>query len=339
MGRRKREPVEETPAEAVERVLDDERVCWFPVRHFSPASAWHVRQVIRDLRPAAVLVEGPDDATELIPALVDSGTEPPISVLSTWVDKKNEHGQNGVLTPSPEVPVRYRAWWPFVRYSPEYQALLAGAEVGAELAFIDAPLAATVPFHHVPRGHVTEAVSDRQLAEGTYFRALRERARQRDFDAFWEASFEVRGVGASTRDWMRAVLTFAWCTRNVADTAAFAHDGTDVREAHMRWHVDQVRKRVEGPIVVVTGAFHSVALASTRGKRAKQKADRNTTTLLCAHSHPALARLYGLNRAPAWGGAVWGALEAGESRPHAHASREVLVEVMRRARVQGLPVS
>lgn len=336
---RKVDPGELDPSGGIDLLLDDPaRICWFPVRHFSPASAWHVREIIALLQPDAVLVEGPDDATPLIPALVDPGTEAPVSILSTWVDRKNTHGLNGQLTPSVDVPVRYRAWWPFVRYSPELQALRAGAEVGAELAFIDAPLPATVPFQQVRRGRVTEAVDDRQLAENAYFEALRRKSRVRDFDAFWQSTFEVRGL-SDLHDWMRAVLTFAWCTRHVRDAAAFEHDGTALREAHMRWHVDQARKRHDGWIVVVTGAFHSVGLPFLKGRRARPKADRYTTTLLCAHSHPALARLYGQNRSPAWGGAVWEALVAGDPRPHETASREMLVQVMRTARSRGVPVS
>ena len=57
-------------AEAVAAIQADERVVWFPVRHYSPACAWHVRRLIETLRPVAVLVEGPDDATPLIDYIV-----------------------------------------------------------------------------------------------------------------------------------------------------------------------------------------------------------------------------------------------------------------------------
>jgi hypothetical protein len=328
-----------SPAQAVAAVLDTTDVVWFPVRHHSPACAWHVQRVVRELRPAAVLVEGPDDATAHLPALVHAGTTPPISILSTWVDRKNVYGLNGSLTPTDDIPVRYRAWWPFTAYSPEYVALVEGARVGAELLFVDAPLPATLPFDHARRGEASGVLSDRNLAEGSYFERLRARQRRRSFAEFWDANFEVDAFRLSTRAFQERVLTFAWCTRNVAGVEALEADGTLLREAHMRWHVDQARKRHTGPILVVTGAFHSVALPSTKGKRAKAKADRDTTTLLCAHSYPALARLSDQNRSPAYGHTVWQAAIRGEARPHDTAALELLTAVMRLARDEGQPVS
>ena len=41
------------------------RMVYFPVRHHSPACAWHVRKLIQQIRPQALLVEGPRDATRL----------------------------------------------------------------------------------------------------------------------------------------------------------------------------------------------------------------------------------------------------------------------------------
>ncbi len=343
MARKKPDPAELAPLDGVERVLSGvkpwDKVCFFPVKHFSPACAWHVREVIETLQPDAVLVEGPDDATPLVDALVDPATEPPVTILSTWVDKKNTHGLNGVLSPSGDVPVRYRGWWPFVRYSPEYAALKAGRACGAELAFIDAPLRATIPFRQARMGQVTDVVSDRNLAESAYFEALAKRRHRRDFEELWEATFEVRGLHSDALDFMRSILLFAWCTRHVRSDAAFGHDGTTLREAHMAWHLRQMRKKHEGWIVVVTGAFHSVALPFVKPKRARNKADRHTTTLLCAHSYPALARLYGQNRQPAYGAAVWDALLEGSPEPFADAGMKLLVDVMRLAREDGQAVS
>src|SRR5262245_29894344 len=95
----------------------------FPVRHHSPTAALQVARLIRDRRPRAVLVEGPADATELIPLLLDAETVPPVAL---YVYRGGgEH-------------VR-AAFYPYCQYSPEYVALRVGQEIGAELRFCDLP--------------------------------------------------------------------------------------------------------------------------------------------------------------------------------------------------------
>src|SRR4051812_49784244 len=54
----------------------------FGVRHLSPAAGHHLEQVLDAVRPTAVLVEGPSDATEQIPHLVHEETRPPLALLA-----------------------------------------------------------------------------------------------------------------------------------------------------------------------------------------------------------------------------------------------------------------
>ncbi len=94
----------------------------FGVRHLSPGGAYHLLQLLDRIRPTAVLIEGPSDATSEIRHLVASGTKPPVAMLA-FTD---------------ELPVR-TAMWPLASYSPEYQAMQWAAKHGAEAAFIDLP--------------------------------------------------------------------------------------------------------------------------------------------------------------------------------------------------------
>ena len=45
----------------------DAPVLYYPVRHHSPACAWHLEQAMKRYRPELVLVEGPENANDLIP--------------------------------------------------------------------------------------------------------------------------------------------------------------------------------------------------------------------------------------------------------------------------------
>jgi len=338
VARRRTPPAD--PAEAVEELLSDERVLWLGVKHYSVATAVQVERALRAAEPVAVLVEGPSDATDHIPHLVHPDTVPPVTVLSTFADKKNVFGQNGVLSPSPQVPARFRGWWPLVAYAPEYRALRVGHELGAELRFIDAPLRMQIPFEHVPRGAASQAVNDRKLAESAYFAALARKARAVDFESWWHATFEAGGLAAAPEAFQRALLTFGYCARHVDPAPdSLSHDGTLLREAHMRWHIDQALKRhPEGRIAVVVGAYHAAALRWTRGKKGRSPRS-GAATLVCQHSYRALARLYALNRAPAWGDAVWAQLQQGSATPIDDAAQQLLLEVLGVARGAGVVVS
>jgi hypothetical protein len=328
---------EMTVQELVDHVLASERVIYFPVKHFSPACALHVERMIREIRPVAVLIEGPDDATPLIPYIVHDDTRAPFTIFSSYVDRDNQFGQNGVLSPSEGMPARFRGWWPMVDYAPEYAALKAGKEVGAKLAFIDAPLLATIPYHHVPKHEGAQMINDRHLAESAYFEALRARQRRRSFEEFWNANFEVSSQLLSSTAFMKTVLTFAHCARlsGGGDGAGggLEHDGTLMREANMRHHIDACLKEFpEGRVMVVTGAFHSVALPFTKGQRIKLKADKNLETMLTAHSFQALATLYELNKLPAYGQIVWDNVKNDSPEPWNAAAIQLLIEIMRKAR-------
>ena len=59
---------------------------YFPVRHHSPACAWHLGRLIRELRPAVILAEGPISFTPLIPTILDAATKPPIAIYTHFID-------------------------------------------------------------------------------------------------------------------------------------------------------------------------------------------------------------------------------------------------------------
>src|SRR5215207_9243924 len=95
----------------------DSRVVYFPVRHHSPACAWHVGRLVREVRPDAVLIEGPRDATHLIPLLTHGKTKLPVAIYTTYVERA------GADAP----PSRHAAYYPMCDYSPELAAVRAGA--------------------------------------------------------------------------------------------------------------------------------------------------------------------------------------------------------------------
>jgi len=99
---------------------EDVRV--FGIRHLSPAGAWHLNAFLDEVRPTAVLVEGPSDAGELIRQVTLKGVVPPVAMLAY----------------TEELPIR-TLLYPWAEYSPEYQAFLWAAREGVPCEFIDLP--------------------------------------------------------------------------------------------------------------------------------------------------------------------------------------------------------
>src|SRR6516162_11422999 len=94
----------------------------FGVRHLSPAAAWHLWQLLDRVRPKLVLIEGSDDADDLIPHIVSPKSKFPIAILAYTAD----------------APVRTFCY-PLATYSPEYQALVWCEENKAKARFMDLP--------------------------------------------------------------------------------------------------------------------------------------------------------------------------------------------------------
>ena len=84
--------------------------------------AWQLREFLDRTRPDLVLIEGLDDATELLRDVTRKQTEPPIAILA-YTDN---------------LPVRTLVY-PFARYSPEYQAICWAKEQRAKAEFFDLP--------------------------------------------------------------------------------------------------------------------------------------------------------------------------------------------------------
>ena len=92
---------------------------YFPVRHHSPACAFHLRRAIGRYRPDCILVEGPENANPLIPVLADPEGHPPLALYYSYRDSA------GLLSEEKE---SYKCYYPFLDCSPEYIALREAAE-------------------------------------------------------------------------------------------------------------------------------------------------------------------------------------------------------------------
>lgn len=171
-------------------------------------------------------------------------------------------------------------------------ALRTGARLGAEVAFVDRSWVARasdersgdaagrgVPDDGAsvedapggagddPEGAGDDAFartlqSERNLAHSRTIAAVAERLGCRDHDEVWDHLFEAR-TSERLADWRELfddVFAWAGLARLDYEEEVLDADGSLAREALMSARVAEHRARVEGPVVVVTGAFHTLAL-------------------------------------------------------------------------------
>ena len=82
---------------------------YFPVRHHSPACAWHLERAIRQYRPELILIEGPENANSLIPILASPDTEAPVALYYSYRDDAGGGppgggAPRGLAPPGPPAP-------------------------------------------------------------------------------------------------------------------------------------------------------------------------------------------------------------------------------------------
>lgn len=217
-----------------------------PIRHHSPGCSAALTALLDEVRPTVVLIEGPREYTALLPALADERTRPPIAVLS--------------VTSSPGEDDR-SAFYPLADFSPEWVALRWGASAGATVDFIDQSWAEQRDDDD-PGALVRTLQAEHHLARSAAIARLAADLGCRDHDEVWEHLFEVRTPErlAQWRDYFAEALAWAGLARLECDRAMLDGDGTHAREAVMAAMIARHRGASAGPIVVVTGAFHTPAL-------------------------------------------------------------------------------
>lgn len=250
-----------------------------PVRHHSPACAWQVQRVIEEWQPRAVLIEGPDTACPLIPAMVDPATRAPFAVYYSYDDTA------GAVSEDKE---KYRCYYPFLDYSPELAALRTGSAQGAQVAFIDLPYGDILAASQEGKGMRQEADKsnyndDYLLSRNDYLQRLCEKTGLRSFDEFWEKYFELEGLEQDGGTWFGNLLTYCRQARESTPQTQLQEEGCLAREAYMAGKILEKARELAGEaqagrteaashleegapalwnrILVVTGGFHTPAAA------------------------------------------------------------------------------
>lgn len=210
-------------------------VTFVGVRHHSPACARVVRDTIRRLRPAHVLVEGPADMNARIDEVL-LGHDLPIAVFTSYRDGERQHA----------------SWSPLCEHSPEWIALVEGHAVGAEVRFIDLPA-----WHEAFAGRANR-YSDADRWHNDAAERLCATFAVDNIDTLWDHLFEI----SPDDDLTEHLVAYFDLVRGDAN----ASPSDEVREAYMAgWIEAAVADAGEREVVVVTGGFHRPALVRRLG--------------------------------------------------------------------------
>ncbi|AHE53782.1 DUF5682 family protein [Sphingomonas sanxanigenens] len=273
-------------------------VSLFGVRHHGPGSARRLVEALDALRPEAVLIEGPVDASDLLPMLADPAMRTPVALL----------------TYAEDAPAN-ASFFPFTDYSPEYQAALWAVRNGARLRFIDLPagdrLKVREAEEEAPDEPPVESEAEDPIAHDP-IGTLATAAGYVDGESWWsdviEENPESTTVFAAVADAMGVLRAEAGqpSSREAA------------REAHMRLEIAATAREVEGPVAVVCGAWHLPALAAKHAVSAdrallKGRGKAKVKATWAPWTTPRLARASGYGAgvvAPGWCQHLWDTKDA-----------------------------
>ena len=215
----------------------------FGIRHHGPGSARRLVEALDELRPTTVLIEGPSDASELLPMLADPAMVPPVALLTYAADD----------------PAR-SIFWPFATYSPEFQAACWAVRNGATARFIDlpaswrvAPAPAEENAEAEPAPDVEPNATETSL-ERDPIGVLARAGGYEDGESWWRDIIEENPKPGP----VFAAIAEAMTALRDASTPVQGKEAA--REAHMRLEIARAAKEADGPLAVVCGAWHVPAL-------------------------------------------------------------------------------
>ncbi|MCP4559578.1 MAG: hypothetical protein GY873_28530 [Bosea sp.] len=308
---------------------EERAAAFFGVRHHGPGSAEGLVKALDALRPVAVLIEGPADATALLPMLADPAMQPPVALLCY-----------------PEDDPASTSFWPFAEFSPEYQAVLWAVRNNAALRFIDLPSSA----RHPPVSEREEAAGPEQAGEAAHLAGdvaeeppyirdpigtLARAAGYEDGESWWSDVIEQNPAPGP----IFAAVADAMTALREGETCLPALEAR--REAHMRLAITAALKECDGPVAVVCGAWHVPALKAARSQKGDQAllkgmSRRKNAMTWAPWTSPRLAFAHGYGAgvaAPGWCRHLW------QTRGRADASSIWLARIAGVLRAKGHLIS
>ena len=217
-----------------------ENIKFFPVRHHSPACAFHLKKIIEEFKPETILIEGPSDANFLMEYMIDENTIAPFCIYSSYIDKSKE---------------KCRSYYPFLDYSPEFVAIKKSHELKINCSFIDMPFASIIENSENNKNKKPISIYDKdnnKFNVNDYTSRLTKKAGLRSFAELWERDFEINGILKKSEDFIKNVYALGYYMRLIESEDI----ETKNREYFMAKNIKECIDKKANKILVITGSFH-----------------------------------------------------------------------------------
>lgn len=217
-----------------------ENIKFFPVRHHSPACAFHLKKIIEEFKPETILIEGPSDANFLMEYMIDENTIAPFCIYSSYIDKSKE---------------KCRSYYPFLDYSPEFVAIKKSHELKINCSFIDMPFASIIENSENNKNKKPISIYDKdnnKFNVNDYTSRLTKKSGLRSFAELWERDFEINGILKNSEDFIKNVFALGYYMRLIENEDI----ETKNREYFMAKNIKECIDKKIDRILVITGSFH-----------------------------------------------------------------------------------
>lgn len=233
-----------------------ENIMFFPIRHHSPACSYHLKNIIENFKPDAILIEGPSDCNNLMEYMVEDDTKAPFCIYSSYIDNDDE---------------KYRCYYPFLDYSPEFAAIKEAYNRNIYCGFIDMPYASMIENSEFKTDNEENDNEDKNNDDikrkklisvyddddskfnvNTYTVELTKKAGLRSFAELWERDFEINGILKNSVDFIRSVYALGYYMRLIEDEDLETRNREYVMAKNIYEALEKYNK-----VLVITGSFHT----------------------------------------------------------------------------------
>lgn len=211
------------------------------IRHHGVGSAKNVRDILSNIKPDIILVEGPPEISEMLKAIGQNNLIPPTAIMCYNAEDPKES-----------------VFYPFAEYSPEWVASRYANENKIPVKAIDLPV--TVSF--AKKREQKDSDSSEEVFCKDPLSYLAEVSGFNNGEEWWEYHFEQQKD--NTVEHFDSVMHVMESLRGEGIKSSLDLENIH-REAYMRTLIRQYQNELYTNIVVVCGAWHAPALIDLDG--------------------------------------------------------------------------